>query len=168
MLKRCEDPDHTSFKDYGGRGIMVAPEWQDFERYYSDTGEPFSTLHTLDRIDNEKGYGPDNWRWATKAEQSQNRRYCHQLTFDGKTQTASEWARELGLRVESVIWRVKRGWPTAKVLGADPDVYKQGRLITAHGTTKTLRQWSEETGLMRQTIKARLSRGWTPEKAIPL
>jgi hypothetical protein len=87
-----------------------------FENYYADTGEPPAPGLTLDRENNDGPYSPDNCNWATKARQSQNRSYCHRLTFNGKTQTASEWARELGLKPETVIWRVKKGWPVEKTL----------------------------------------------------
>lgn len=166
MVKRCTDPEHQYWRYYGGRGITVDPVWLDFERYYADTGEPPTDKHTLDRIDNEKGYGPDNWRWATKAEQSQNRRYCHHLTFNGKTQTASEWARELGMKVETVIWRVKAGWAVEDILKPDAGDYHTGLVLTAFGKTQPLKAWVQETGLQRTTITARIKRGWSVEEAL--
>lgn len=123
MTHRCYDTKHPRYADYGGRGIAVCNEWMDFETYYADTGDPPGPGMTLDRIDNEGPYAPGNCEWASKARQSQNRRYCHHLTFNGKTQTASEWAREIGVGQFTIIWRVKHGWPVERILSTDPKSY---------------------------------------------
>lgn len=72
MLQRCENPEHSKFKHYGGRGIKVCARWHDFEKFKADMGErPEGT--TIDRRNNEKGYTKANCRWATAAEQRANR-----------------------------------------------------------------------------------------------
>lgn len=73
MLARCEDPAHRQFKDYGGRGITVAPAWKTFENFFADMGER-PPDRSLDRIDNERGYSGGNCRWATRTEQARNKR----------------------------------------------------------------------------------------------
>jgi len=169
MVQRCTNPDHPAYHRYGGRGITVCPAWLDFDTYYADTGEPPEPGMTLDRIDNDGPYSPSNCRWATRQEQAANRgEFCHFLTFNGKTQTASEWARELGLNVTTVIWRVKKGWPVDRILTVDSESYKEGKMLTVCGITKPLKQWAEETGLSRGTIQQRLRRGWSPERAVGL
>lgn len=72
MRQRCLNPKCADFKHYGGRGITVDPRWDDFRAFYADMGEPNGL--TLERIDNAKGYGPDNCRWATWSDQVRNRR----------------------------------------------------------------------------------------------
>lgn len=73
MLARCTDQSHAQFQDYGGRGITVPPEWMDFKNFFSAMGAR-PEGRTLDRIDNDKGYGTGNCRWATRAEQARNKR----------------------------------------------------------------------------------------------
>lgn len=75
MIKRCENPNHKDFQEYAGRGITVSPAWRnDFSAFFQCIGPRPSAEHSLDRIDNDRGYEPGNVRWATAKEQSNNRR----------------------------------------------------------------------------------------------
>lgn len=74
MWARCTDPKNKSYPRYGGRGIYVCKEWWDFETFLKDTGRPPFLGASIDRVDNDGPYGPNNWRWATAKEQSANRR----------------------------------------------------------------------------------------------
>lgn len=116
MLYRCRN---SRDKNYGGRGIAVCERWQGrggYHRFIEDMGPRPSPSHTLDRIDNSKGYCPENCRWATPKEQNRNMRTNRFITFGGETKCVVDWAEEAGLRPWTLIRRLDRGWPMNKAL----------------------------------------------------
>lgn len=97
MKMRCLNPTNHAYKDYGARGITVCDRWNNsFEEFLSDMGErPHGK--SLDRIDNNKGYCPENCRWATPKEQCNNRRSNFLMTLNGETKSLTEWGRYLDI-----------------------------------------------------------------------
>jgi len=116
MRARCNRKNHRNYHNYGGRGITVDPLWNTFERFIADMGPKPTPDHTLERIDVNKGYGPDNCRWATKSEQYRNMRKSVHVTYDGRTMIASDWAREVGLPPTTLTGRLREGWSVERAL----------------------------------------------------
>lgn len=117
IRKRCFNKTCKAYSDYGGRGITLCPEWSDFLVFYSDMGPRQSEHHSIERIDNNGNYCKSNCRWATKAEQNGNTRKNHFITYNGKTQHLSKWAREVGLTEDCLERRLNLlKWPIEKAL----------------------------------------------------
>lgn len=115
MKQRCENKNNTAWDNYGGRGITVCEEWQDFSAFLDDMGtKPFG--YSIERIDNNSGYSKDNCRWASRKEQQRNRRENIMFEFNGKTQCLTEWSEELGISPATVFSRLHRGWSVEKSL----------------------------------------------------
>lgn len=109
MMRRCYNPKAQKFRHWGGRGIRVCERWHEFKNFLGDMGEAPHGL-TLDRIDNNGDYEPDNCRWATYKQQLRNRRTNRLITAGGVTKTLAEWAVDLGVS-ETCIWhRLRVGW----------------------------------------------------------
>ena len=110
MRSRCLNESDKGFRNYGARRIKICERWNSFENFLWDMGPRPSSQHTIDRIDNNGDYEPSNCRWATKAEQSQNRRICVLVEIDGVTKPLGTWAVEIGISPSAIGDRYhKRG-----------------------------------------------------------
>ncbi len=110
MKQRCENPRRRDYARYGGRGIIVCPRWiEDFPAFLKDMGLRPSAVHTLERVDNEKGYHPDNCEWATYTTQANNKRNNRIIEAFGCQRTVAEWAREIGINARALRGRLDRG-----------------------------------------------------------
>lgn len=109
MIRRCEQSNHKSFHQYGGRGVKVCEEWKSFAGFLSDMGER-PDGYTIDRIDTNGNYEPGNCRWATQKTQQNNRRNNRLLTANGLTMTMQAWAEVNGLTADAISKRIDSGW----------------------------------------------------------
>lgn len=117
MINRCNNLNNPHYDDYGGRGIKVCNEWLQFENFYNwAIQNGYSDTLTIDRINNNKGYMPENCRWITLQMQSRNRRSNHMLTYNGITKSMTEWSEETGISFSAIKTRLKRGWDIEKTL----------------------------------------------------
>lgn len=117
MLKRCHNPKNKFYHYYGGRGIDVCERWRNsFQAFLEDMGPRPGPQYSIDRIDNEKGYAPENCRWATRTQQSRNTRVARVIEFGGKRMYLAEWAEVLGINPNTLRARLLRGWPPEMVL----------------------------------------------------
>lgn len=118
MLSRCYNPNVEKYGRYGGRGIIVCDRWRGdggYERFLGDMGRR-PTGFSLERIDNDGPYSPENCRWATASEQANNRRSNRVIEFKGRSQTLQQWARELGVGHQTLSTRFELGWSTGDAL----------------------------------------------------
>lgn len=120
MLQRCLNSNDQAYPWYGGRGIMACDRWQEsFENFLEDMGEPPTAKHSLDRVNVNGNYEPDNTRWATLKEQGRNTRSNRLLTHNGRTMTMVEWSEETGIpygvlnaRINGYKWNAARALET--------------------------------------------------------
>ncbi len=109
MRERCGNPNVLNYHRWGGRGIRVCPEWDDFDLFLAHVGPRPSSKHSLDRINNDGNYEPGNVRWATAAEQARNRRNTQLFTINGTTRHLSGWAESVGISIQCLMHRMKIG-----------------------------------------------------------
>lgn len=115
MIQRCENPKNPKYPRYGARGILVSPEWHDFETFYSDMGD--SAGLTLDRIDNDGNYEKGNCRWTTYAQQNSNHSRNRVYSYGGETLTMTQWAARLSIHPTALYYRIERyKWPLSRAL----------------------------------------------------
>jgi hypothetical protein len=158
MRLRCTSETHPSYHHYGGRGISVCPQWlDDYDQFVADMGECPPNL-SLDRIDTDKDYSPNNCRWATMTEQLNNQRRNRRIAYNGETRTASEWAKSLGIRPDTLFKRLGR-MPADRALRAAAI-----RPVAEHGG-KQLYERGCRCGLCREAHNARHREGRARRKA---
>lgn len=192
MVDRCTNPNAPAYADYGGRGIKVCDRWMDVANFIADLPEGYFPGAEIDRYpDNDGNYEPGNVRWATSAENADNRRSRHLIELNGKTQSLTAWARDVGISESTMRDRLfVSKWPkeialTEPAMSAK-DVRTLGLSIrwAGHvtppkksprvlkrfeykGNSMSIRDISELTGISVALLRKRLcERGWPIEKAV--
>ena len=127
MKARCYQPGHHFSEHYGARGITVCDKWlHDYPAFLADVGRRPSPRHSIDRIDNSKGYSPENVHWATASEQQINRRNTRMVVYEGKPSSVTLLARRFGLNSYILKERLDRGWTVERAL-SEPIHSNHGR-----------------------------------------
>ena len=118
MKERCHLKTKDGYERYGGRGITVCSEWLNSFEAFRDwaLANGYRDNLTLDRINVDGNYEPSNCRWATNSEQQSNKSSNRFITFDNRTQTLSQWARETGIRKDTLRCRLENGWSVERAL----------------------------------------------------
>jgi len=160
IKQRCENPNNSRYKDYGGRGIELKLT---FTEFLEEIGFCPGPGYSAERINNDKSYEKGNLRWATPTEQANNRRSNKLLTYQGITHTMAEWARIKQISYKALHWRLINGWSLEKALETKEKVKKY---VTYKREKVTIDKLEKITGVHRSTIRERLSRGLTVEEAV--
>lgn len=123
MVQRTTKPNNQHYPNYGGRGIKICDRWRTFEGFYADMGPTYRDDLTIDRIDNDGPYSPENCRWATYAEQNRNRRDNVRVEWRGRDLLVAEWADLIGLNGRTIGERIRKGWSVDRALtqGVSPE-----------------------------------------------
>lgn len=161
ILFRCNNPKAEFYANYGGRGISC--EFDSFEAFYADIGDPPTPRHTVDRKDNNGNYAPGNLRWATMSEQLRNTRSNHILEHDGRRLTITEWAEITGLPKNTILSRIRSNYTIAAALAP---VTLGTQSLTLDGVTRTVIEWAAHTGIAEEVIRMRMFRGWPVDKVL--
>jgi len=118
LRQRCLNQNCPAYPRYGGRGITVCERWNDFSNFYADMGSKPEGME-LDRINNNGPYSPENCRWTTRKQNTNNRSNNLNFTVGGVTKTLAQWCEETGIGPDTVMTRINRhGWPLEKALTA--------------------------------------------------
>lgn len=117
MRSRCLNPNDNGFKFWGGRGIKICSRWaHDFSAFFEDMGICPNSGYSIDRIDNNGDYSPENCRWASPKEQARNTRKNIILEIDGESLCLAAWSEKTGIPYHTLYGRVQRGWPKDRVI----------------------------------------------------
>ena len=118
MKDRCLNPKNDCYHNYGGRGITVCESWLKSSNnfYYWAINNGYSDELTIDRIDYNKGYSPENCRWATRKQQQNNTRACRIIEHGGIKRNVTQWAEATSIKRVTIKQRLMRGWPVERCL----------------------------------------------------
>jgi hypothetical protein len=117
ILNRCRNKNYHSYKYYGGRGIKVCQRWlNSFENFLEDMGEPPTSEHSIDRIDYNEDYSPENCHWLLQKYQARNTSRNRYVTWNGETRCISEWAEIQGINRRTITVRLDHGWSITDAL----------------------------------------------------
>lgn len=116
IISRCLNPNVKRYNNYGGRGINICQRWLDgFENFIADMGERPSVYHSIERIDNNGGYSPENCKWATMDEQAKNRSNNYFIEFGGERMILQDWSKRIGINHSNLKKRIER-WGVEEAL----------------------------------------------------
>jgi phage tail protein X len=116
MRSRCEDPNDISYRYYGARGVRLCDRWQDFNNFLADMGPSYADGLSIERLDNDKDYAPDNCKWIPVADQAKNRSFNRMLTVDGETRCLAEQARLYGTSINTARYRAAHGYSDQEII----------------------------------------------------
>lgn len=172
IKQRCNNKQDSAYKNYGGRGIKICKEWEDnFINFYNwSIANGYEENLSIDRIDNNENYCPQNCRWVDMETQQNNKRNNHIITYNNKEYTISNFCKKFNLNERLVRQRINvYGYEEPeKLLKKDLRGMKKRKYqATLNGITKAVGEWCDEFGLNKNSIYNRIKKyGYTPEEAL--
>lgn len=165
MKHRCNSSNDKDYKSYGARGIRICPEWYDFDEFFNwavSSGYEYGL--SIDRINNDGSYSPNNCRWTSVKEQANNRRSSIIISYDGLTKTVGEWSDCTGIPYATLHRRMfVYGWETERALTTPVGKRKY---ITYEGKTLRMYEWAKLLGINYDVLESRINQnGWGIERA---
>jgi hypothetical protein len=165
MIDRCYNENNNHYRNYGGRGIKVCDEWKIvsvFREWAELNG--YADFLTIDRIDNNGNYCPENCRWVSRKEQNNNTRRNRLITFNGETKNLVEWSEITGIHNNTLKDRLNTGWTIEEAL-TTPAIDRSVN-ITYKGETKSMAAWAKHLDIPYNTLESRIQgKGWDIERA---
>ena len=178
MKQRCLNAKDYRYKDYGGRNITICDEWLDEDGFVNFSNWAFENGYadglSIDRIDNNGNYCPDNCRWTDNTVQLNNTRHNKWVTYNGESHTYAEWERilnngvkqtDISVRINKLGWSVEKALLTPIQAKEKPELYDWDETIIHNNEKKTAKEWCAKVGLSRDNYRSRIKLGWTKEKA---
>lgn len=174
MHQRCQNPDCEEYVNYGGRGISICSEWYDFQNFYEwAKSSGYSSDLTIDRIDNNGNYEPDNCRWTTMEVQENNKRNNHFIKYQGESMTISQCAKKAGVSRNALNYRLMKGMTADEAVAeikdkeANPEKYDRHRYVTYKGNKMTITECAKQLGISkRQLTYYVVQKGMSADKAV--
>lgn len=169
MIYRYYNENNRVYKYYGGKGVIICDEWlQSFDNFYNwALLNGYKEGLSIDRIDVNGSYSPENCRWATMKEQARNRTNTVLVEYNGKKMTLREWSEELNISLRTITKRKHKGYSDKEIIEGRPrkervpDIYLQ-----CNGKNLSVKEWSKELNIREATIRTRLARGWSIEESL--
>jgi hypothetical protein len=141
--------------------------WMEFANFFADMGEPPTNSHSIDRIDVNKGYYPENCRWATHKEQVRNTRVNRYVEHDGEVKTLAEWAEIFQIPYTTLHGRLRKKLSLSEAISIQPRPKREALIIEWNNECLTLSQWAKKVGIAKHSLWDRIyKRGWSIEKAL--
>lgn len=161
---RCNNKNSRDYRHYGARGIFVCERWANsFGNFLADMGTRPSPKHSIERLDNDGPYSPDNCIWAVQKVQTRNQRRTHRITYRGKTQSMADWADDLGISYTLIRRRLRAGWSAEDAFEKPVNTFLartcRAKRIVCNGESLTIAEWASRLGINEQTLRGRLRYG---------
>lgn len=167
MKQRCNNKNRLDYKYYGGKGVKIYEPWEEYKAFKQwAIKNGYSKKLTIDRIDFNGDYEPNNCRFITIEEQQKNKSNNRMLEYRSEVKTLSEWSKEYGINRVTLDSRLRAGYSLEEALSK-----KDGELLNStkykyKGKSKTLTQWAKEYNMSKNCLNQRLVRGWSLKEAL--